>query len=79
MSLLLSNNQYDLFLILNGTKRSVTSYYYFIKLSNNNKTNTLIESQYLYIMLKHSIIQKLFIALPSPNKELKFNILNSFS
>jgi len=52
---------------------------YFIKLSNNNKTNTLIESQYLYIMLKHSITQKLFIALPSPNKELKFNILNSFS
>jgi len=52
---------------------------YFIKLSNNNKTNTLIESKYLYIMLKHSISQKLFINLPLPNKELKFNILEAFS
>ena len=52
---------------------------YFIKLSSNNKTNTLIESQYLYIMLKHSISQNLFIKLPSYNKELKFNILNAFS
>jgi hypothetical protein len=52
---------------------------YSIKLSSNNKTDTLIDSQYLYIMLKHSINQKLFIALPSPNKQLKFNILNAFS
>lgn len=52
---------------------------YYIKLSSNNKTNTLIESQYLYIMLKRSISQKLYIELPIHNKELKFNILNAFS
>jgi hypothetical protein len=51
---------------------------YYIKLTSNNKTDTLIESQYLYIMLKRSISQQLFIGLPSPNKELKFNILNAF-
>jgi len=52
---------------------------YYINLKSNNKTNTLIESQYLYIMLKRSISQQLFISLPDPNKELKFNILNAFS
>lgn len=52
---------------------------YYINLKSNNKTNTLIESQYLYIMLKRSISQQLFISLPEPNKDLKFNILNAFS
>lgn len=51
---------------------------YFIELSSNNKTNTLIDSQFVYIMLKRSISQKLYIDLPSPNKALKFNILNAF-
>jgi hypothetical protein len=52
---------------------------YYIKLTKNNKTDTLIESQYLYLMLKRSMALKLYIALPSSNKDLTFNILNSFS
>jgi hypothetical protein len=51
---------------------------YFVGLSSNNKTNTLIDSQFVYIMLKRSISQKLYIDLPSPNKDLKFNILDAF-
>ena len=50
-----------------------------VELKSNNKTNSLIEPQYLYIMLKRSISQNLFLSLPSPNKQLKFNILNAFS
>jgi hypothetical protein len=50
-----------------------------VELKSNNKTNSLIEPQYLYIMLKRSISQNLFLSLPSPNKNLKFNILNAFS
>jgi hypothetical protein len=52
---------------------------YFVKLSSNNKTNTLIESQYVYQMIKRSISQNLCIDLPAPNKSLVFNILNAFS
>ena len=52
---------------------------YYVELSSNNKTNTLIDSQYLYIMLVRSINQKLFINLPKPNNKIKFNILNAFS
>ena len=51
---------------------------YNIKLSSNNKTNTLIDNQHLYIMIKRSISLNLFTPLPSPNKELRFNILNAF-
>jgi hypothetical protein len=51
----------------------------YIKLSNNNKTNTLIEKEFVYIMLKRSLNLKLFIELPAPNKELKFDILKAFS
>ena len=51
---------------------------YYVKLTKNNKTDTLIESQYLYIMLKRSMALKLYIELPSPNKDLTFNILNAF-
>jgi hypothetical protein len=51
---------------------------YFVGLSSNNKTNTLIDNQFVYIMLKRSISQKLYIDLPSPNKDLKFNILDAF-
>lgn len=52
---------------------------YFVELSSNNKTNTLIESQYVYRMIKRSISQNLCIDLPAPNNNLKFNILNAFS
>jgi hypothetical protein len=51
---------------------------YFIKLSSNNKTNTLIDAQNLYIMLKRSISMNLFISLPLPNETMEFNILKSF-
>ena len=51
----------------------------FVQLSQNNKTNTLIESQQLYIMIKRSIHQDLYIEIPEPNKTLDFNILNAFS
>lgn len=51
----------------------------FVKLSKNNKTNTLIESQYLYTMLKRSLFQQLFIKIPEPNKVVIFNILDAFS
>jgi hypothetical protein len=51
---------------------------YFVELSSNNKTNTLIESQYVYRMIKRSISQNLCIDLPAPNNNLKFNILNAF-
>ena len=50
----------------------------YIKLSKNNKTNTLIEHKYVYAMLKRSMQQQLYIELPEPNKILEFNILNAF-
>ena len=50
-----------------------------IELKNNNKTNTLIDSTNLYIMLEKSLKDKFFIKIPQPNKELEFNILNSFN
>ena len=51
---------------------------HFVKLSSNNKTNTLIESRYLYLMLKRSIQTDLFIAFPPPNKQYSFAISNAF-
>jgi hypothetical protein len=51
----------------------------YIELSSNNKTNTLIESTYLYIMLQRSLNQKLFVSIPEPTKQYTFNILNAFS
>lgn len=50
-----------------------------IILKSNNKTNSLIESQYLYIMLKRSIQLKTFICIPEPNESSNFNILKAFS
>lgn len=50
-----------------------------IKLSSNNKTNALINQQGVYLMLKRSMALKLFIALPTPNMELTFDILKAFS
>ena len=52
---------------------------YYVKLTKNNKTDTLIESQYLYIMLKRSMALNLYVELPTPNKTLKFDILKAFS
>ena len=52
---------------------------HYIKLSNNNKTNTLIEKEFVYLMLKRSLALQLFIALPEPNKALLFDIANAFS
>ena len=51
----------------------------FIELSSNNKTNTLIDSQPLYAMLKRSMATGLFIPLPEPNQCLKFSMLDAFS
>ena len=51
----------------------------YINLSSNNKTNSLIDSQYLYFMLKRSIMLRLYIELPTPNKNIEFNILQAFS
>lgn len=51
----------------------------YVKLSSNNKTNTFIDCQYLYLMLKRSLFQQLFIKIPEPNKYILFNILDSFS
>lgn len=52
-------------------KRNVT-------LGCNNKTNALIDSKQLYMMLKHSMNQKLCIKMPSSNKQIEFNIMNAF-
>jgi hypothetical protein len=51
----------------------------YIRLSKNNKTNKLITTIFVYLMLKRSISLKMFITLPASNKVLKFNILNAFS
>lgn len=51
----------------------------FVKLTKNNKTNKLIDSEELYCMLQHTINQNLYFEIPSPNKTHKFNILDAFS
>jgi len=50
-----------------------------VKLSSNNKTNTLINSQNLYLMMLNSIENNLFLELPQSDDSLTFNILNAFS
>ena len=49
-----------------------------IKLSSNNKTDSLIDSQSLYCMIKNSINNNLYIEIPKSNKSIPFNILNAF-
>lgn len=49
-----------------------------IKLTSNNKSNSIIESKSIYEMIKNSINEKLYIELPEPNKNISFNILNAF-
>jgi hypothetical protein len=48
-----------------------------VKLSSNNKTNTLVTSEYLYKMLLWSLENKLYIELPLSNRRMKFNILKA--
>ena len=50
----------------------------YIHLASNNKTNTLINSNYLYKMINRSIQQNLFITIPPPKNVLHFNILKAF-
>lgn len=50
----------------------------FINLSSNNKTDTLINSSNLYMMLNRSLMQNLFIAIPPPQNDVKFDILRAF-
>lgn len=49
-----------------------------VVLSKNNKTNTLITSKYLYMMLNNCIKRNLYIPLPKQNKKYIFDILSSF-
>lgn len=49
-----------------------------IKLTSNNKSDSIITEQYVYKMLYNSIKNGLFIEIPKPNKELKFSLLNCF-
>jgi len=51
----------------------------YIELSSNNKTNSLIESHYLYWMIQRSMRLGMFLELPTPNENMKFNICNAFS
>lgn len=49
-----------------------------IKLLSNNKTDTLIDNQNLYRMIKNSIENNLYIEIPVSNEIMQFNILNAF-
>ena len=49
-----------------------------IELTTNNKTNSLIDSKNLYMMLYNSIENNLFIPLPEQKNTYKFDILSSF-
>lgn len=50
-----------------------------ICVGKNNKTNTLIDSKNLYLMLLHSVRSSLFIPFPDTSKRMNFNILHAFS
>ena len=49
-----------------------------VKLSSNNKTDSMIDSVSLYKMLKQSIQSNMFIEFPTDVPVCKFNILNAF-
>jgi hypothetical protein len=51
----------------------------FVKTLSNNKSDTMIDQQNLYIMVKKSMLQKTYIELPEPTKKGTFNILNAIS
>jgi len=50
-----------------------------IKLSSNNKSNSIINEQYVYKIICKSIDDKTYIELPEKNKEFKFNLLKCFT
>jgi hypothetical protein len=50
-----------------------------IKLSSNNKTNTLIQSQDLYWMLQYSRSQGLSVTLPIPQATYQFRMSHAFA
>jgi hypothetical protein len=50
----------------------------YVKLSSNNKTNTLIDSTNLYKMMLRCINMDLFIEIPVANEIIEFDILNAF-
>ena len=50
-----------------------------VQLGKNNKTNTLIADQYLYMMLKESLKEGLCLPMPPPNEVLNFDIMQAFS
>lgn len=50
-----------------------------IKLSSNNKSNSIITHQNVYKMINNSIESSTYIEIPAPNKELKFSLINCFS
>lgn len=51
---------------------------YKVMLSSNNKTNSLIDSKYLYMMLIDSMRRDMFIKLPKESKKYTFDICLSF-
>ena len=50
-----------------------------VQLDKNNKTNTLINKEYLYLMLKESLKEGLCLPMPPPNEVLNFDIMQAFS
>jgi hypothetical protein len=50
-----------------------------IKLSSNNKSNSIITHQNVYKMIINSIESSTYIEIPEPNKELKFSLIKCFS
>ena len=50
-----------------------------IKLSSNNKSNSIITHQNVYKMIDYSIKIGSYIEIPESNKELKFNLIKCFS
>lgn len=52
---------------------------YIVKLGSNNKTNSLIKKEYVYAMMKRSIMLNLFISLPTKSEILHFDIGIAFT
>ncbi len=50
----------------------------YITLGHNNKTNSLIDSQNLYMMLEWSLKNDLFIEVPDKNKTFNFSLIKGF-
>jgi hypothetical protein len=50
----------------------------YISLGHNNKTNSLIDSQNLYMMLDWSLKNGLFIEVPDKNKNFNFSLIKGF-